>query len=568
MGRDFVSPDDVKQVAPAALAHRIVLAHGVDVRGGWLAVGEIVGAVESPRPVSRRIGRGVNGPGELTLTSIVLFTLGAYGIAAGAASGEQSVVAVGVFAFALFVVGIVWPIVDARRRRRRRVGAGRRDRRRAATTCTCGCTGASPRVEVRRARSAGRVVGHRGAGRRRDPARRAAGAACSASLRIELRTSAPLGVFVRTRVVRVELPDRARGRARARSRADGAAHRAARAPARRRALGDVDRRSAAAATRSARCGRTCPATPARLVHWPTSARRGTLVVREHEPPAVARGRARRRPRGTPDDAERAASRAAGIGRATLAAGGARLVLHVRGGAVRCRRASSTHRDLGRRLARARRRRGRRRRPPGWPVEVVHGVSAAEPAPEPRAAVGARDRRGGSSRSRSRSRSAAVGAIAASRVGFPLVARRARRARSRRCSACSRCRRCRRAASSSCCSGSAGSARCGTRRSPGPTRARCSCAGPAATLVALLLVDRADAEQVQPLPRGAPLAEPRAARSRASSVAIAVIVAVAVVALGPTVTDHLGRHVWPGLDPAIGDLHERAVVAAQRPTSST
>ena len=53
----------------------------------------------------------MNGPGELTLTSIVLFTLGAYGIAAGAASGEQTVVAVGVFAFVLFLVGIIWPIV-------------------------------------------------------------------------------------------------------------------------------------------------------------------------------------------------------------------------------------------------------------------------------------------------------------------------------------------------------------------------------------------------------------------------------------------------------------------------
>jgi len=50
MGRDFVSPDDVKQVAPAALAHRIVLTHGIDVHGGWTAVGEIVGSVESPRP--------------------------------------------------------------------------------------------------------------------------------------------------------------------------------------------------------------------------------------------------------------------------------------------------------------------------------------------------------------------------------------------------------------------------------------------------------------------------------------------------------------------------------------
>ena len=50
LGRDFVSPDDVKQVAPAALAHRIVLAHGIDVHAGWLAVAEIVGSVESPRP--------------------------------------------------------------------------------------------------------------------------------------------------------------------------------------------------------------------------------------------------------------------------------------------------------------------------------------------------------------------------------------------------------------------------------------------------------------------------------------------------------------------------------------
>jgi predicted cobalt transporter CbtA len=45
-----VSPDDVKQVAPASLAHRLVLAHGIDVHAGWLAVGEIVGSVESPRP--------------------------------------------------------------------------------------------------------------------------------------------------------------------------------------------------------------------------------------------------------------------------------------------------------------------------------------------------------------------------------------------------------------------------------------------------------------------------------------------------------------------------------------
>jgi MoxR-like ATPase len=50
MGRDFVSPDDVKRVAAAALAHRIVLANGVDVAGGTRIIGEIVGAVVPPTP--------------------------------------------------------------------------------------------------------------------------------------------------------------------------------------------------------------------------------------------------------------------------------------------------------------------------------------------------------------------------------------------------------------------------------------------------------------------------------------------------------------------------------------
>ncbi len=49
MGRDFVSPDDVKAVAPACLAHRIVLANGVDVAAGMRIIGEIVGAVAAPR---------------------------------------------------------------------------------------------------------------------------------------------------------------------------------------------------------------------------------------------------------------------------------------------------------------------------------------------------------------------------------------------------------------------------------------------------------------------------------------------------------------------------------------
>jgi MoxR-like ATPase len=50
MGRDFVSPDDVKAIAVAALAHRIVLTEGVDVVAGGRVVGEIVGTVAAPRP--------------------------------------------------------------------------------------------------------------------------------------------------------------------------------------------------------------------------------------------------------------------------------------------------------------------------------------------------------------------------------------------------------------------------------------------------------------------------------------------------------------------------------------
>ena len=50
MRRDFVSPDDVKAVAPAALGHRITLISGVDPIAGTRVVGEIVGTVAPPQP--------------------------------------------------------------------------------------------------------------------------------------------------------------------------------------------------------------------------------------------------------------------------------------------------------------------------------------------------------------------------------------------------------------------------------------------------------------------------------------------------------------------------------------
>ena len=115
-----------------------------------------------------------------------------------------------------------------------------------------------------------------------------------------------------------------------------------------------------------------PGDAARLVHWPTSARRGTLVVREHEPPAALGVALVVDLNGSPDDVELVASRAAGIGRATLAAGGA----------VWCCTSEAGRPGLGARSptrassAGGWRARGRRASPgtaaaPGWPVEAVH-----------------------------------------------------------------------------------------------------------------------------------------------------------------------------------------------------
>jgi len=50
VGRDFVSPDDVKVVAPNALAHRIVLANGVETAAAMRVVHEVVAQVATPRP--------------------------------------------------------------------------------------------------------------------------------------------------------------------------------------------------------------------------------------------------------------------------------------------------------------------------------------------------------------------------------------------------------------------------------------------------------------------------------------------------------------------------------------
>ncbi len=304
----------------------------------------------------------MNGPGELTLTSIVLFTLGAYGVAAGAATGEQSVIAVGVFGFTLFALGIIMPIVALARLE---VEAW------VAPDAMVGARhdvhlllfGRAGRVEVRivdppgewwRTASPADGIIPRVAARRGE----------FETVRVELRSSAPLGVFVRSRFVRVELPlpltvapRPTIAAPRLYPRPDDAALSNPSSPV--YGAGDTVR-----AVRP-----YVPGDAARLVHWPTSARRGSLVVREHEPPPAVGIALVVDLSGPPENVEAAASRAAGIGRATLTAGGAVWCCTCEAGGP-VSEPVLTARDLGRRLARAVP--GVPGVPPeGWSVEAVH-----------------------------------------------------------------------------------------------------------------------------------------------------------------------------------------------------
>ena len=300
------------------------------------------------------------GPGDLTLTSIVLFTLGAYGVAAGAATGQEAVVAVGVFAFTLFVIGIVWPVWSLARLDVSVI---------APTDATVGdvvelrieIKGRAARLDVRALDSPGdwwrtaapaegrlpHVATRRGVFR---------------SVRVQLRTSAPLGAFVRTRTLRVALPAPI-----------VVAPRPSIAPAVMQPIPE-ERLSSGSPLLVRGGGDTvravrpyAPGDPARLVHWPTSARRGEIVVREHEPPpALGIALVVDLTGATP---EAAASLAAGIGIATLAAGGIVWCGTFEDGAP-VGDVVVDARALGRRLARAAAG-SPAAAPDGWPTEIVH-----------------------------------------------------------------------------------------------------------------------------------------------------------------------------------------------------
>jgi uncharacterized protein (DUF58 family) len=302
-----------------------------------------------------------NSPGDLTLTSIVLFTIGAYGVAAGAATGEESVVAVGVFAFTLFAVGIVWPIAALARVD---VGVVSPIDATAGDTVTLRVElrGRVPRIELRVLDPPG-PWWRTGTPATGEVPHLAARRGVFSSVRVQVRTSAPLGVFVRSRILRVPL--------------ENAVCIAPRPVPMPPALEPVPDEAFASFTRSTVHGSGdtfravrpyVPGDAARLVHWPTSARRGELVVREHEPPpAVGIALVVDLSAGGPI-AEEVASRAAGIGRATLATGGV-VWCCTREAAGPVSEPVANTRELGRRLARA------VAGPPadapdGWPREVV------------------------------------------------------------------------------------------------------------------------------------------------------------------------------------------------------
>jgi hypothetical protein len=87
--------------------------------------------------------------------------------------------------------------------------------------------------------------------------------------------------------------------------------------------------------------------------------------------------------------------------------------------------------------------------------------------------------------------------------------------------------------------------------PGTDSARLLVLWAIGTLLTMLLVDRADAETSSPLPGGRPLANRGAETARAATLLAVAVMIVAVVTV-PTITDRLGRHVWPGHIPGFSD----------------
>jgi uncharacterized protein (DUF58 family) len=307
-----------------------------------------------------------HGPGDLTMTAVVLFALGAYGVAAGSVTGEERAVAVGIFAFTLFAIGVVWPIVTLSRVRLS-VTAPADAVVGDIVSLRVSIEGRATRVEIRVLDPSGTwwrtavpttgVVPHEATRR-----------GVFDHVRVQIRTAAPLGVFVRTRQARVALASHIH--VAPRPIAVGVAVKPI--PPRVESPSDLSVRGSGVDT--VRAVRPyVPGDAARLVHWPTSARRGDLAVREHDPPGNEGLALVVDLNGPARACENAASRAAGIGRAVLGRGG-RVVLATaeRSGPV-CAEVADP-RELGRRLARAVG--GPPADPPdNWPMQIVSATDA-------------------------------------------------------------------------------------------------------------------------------------------------------------------------------------------------
>jgi uncharacterized protein (DUF58 family) len=300
-------------------------------------------------------------PGELTVAGLGMLLLGVYSLAQGAQGEHDGLVAVSAFAFAVLAVGIVWPCISLRH-----VAievAGPRD----ATvgdhiTLRLRILGRVSRLEVRLLDPPGewrRTVAPGGGELVHVAARRGV----FRVVRIEVRSGGPLGVFLRRRTLWVRLPVPV---------TVGPRPEPVRYEPRALPVGVA----AASAARPAAPGGDAvravrpysPGDAARLVHWPTSARTGELAVRELEPPAITGVAIIVDLRGPEPEAERAASRAAGLGRAALRVGAHVLLLTCEASGPVVAPVSGPC-QLGRRLARATS--GAPPRPPdGWPTVTI------------------------------------------------------------------------------------------------------------------------------------------------------------------------------------------------------
>ena len=305
----------------------------------------------APAPPAAGAGRGLGGrstirAGASRLTSFGALVLVCLVIGVGQPpnfADRQILVLIWVAMLAAFAVGTIWPLVAVRQ-----IAIAASSPRDATVgdevPIDVDVTGRFGSCEVRALDPAGswhRVDGPGTGSLRHEATMRGV----FQVIRIEVRVTAPLGILSAGRIHQVPLPHAVEVAPRplavdwlpAPAPLDGGVD-----PAALAALGgDLVR-----AVRP-----YAPGDPAHLVHWPSTARTGTLVVRELEPPAPIGQAIVVDLRDLGPDKERAASYAMGAARAVLAAGG-ELVLctsEVQGPRTARVRAPI---EAGRRLARA------------------------------------------------------------------------------------------------------------------------------------------------------------------------------------------------------------------------